>query len=392
MGDFVPCRKGRIIMTTQLGYGQPIDNTKELQILDEHLASKRERKRAVRTISLILFAITVFDVVSGLVISAIKYGTIALFGYEGAIELFSNYYFSFGAQVLSMYVCAFPIFFLILKRLPKAKRKRANMSFGAIIAASLIIYCITNVISPMASSIDAVVSELLSPFARYSDGTSLITTDTPIFLIIAIVVIIGPIIEELMFRKIIIDRLSIYGDKFAVAVSAITFGIFHGNITQLLYTVPAGIIFAYAYVKTRKIIYPIMLHIIMNFLGSVPALLVGEKLNELFELIESGQTMTIAEQFSMFAIYLIYIAVHLTLIAAGGTLLMVLSAKKKISFPSCCDVRLKKRTVVHALFFTIGAFLFAIAMLYNYASSFGIVADYVTEILNLCSLLTGGNS
>ena len=51
-----------------------------------------------------------------------------------------------------------------------------------------------------------------------------------------------------MFRKLIIDRMSIYGDKLAIIVSSIAFGLFHGNFYQIFYATLIGFILGYVLV------------------------------------------------------------------------------------------------------------------------------------------------
>ena len=47
--------------------------------------------------------------------------------------------------------------------------------------------------------------------------------------IILVMVIMAPIFEEILFRKVLIDRVRVYGDKAAIVVSVFIFGLSHGN-------------------------------------------------------------------------------------------------------------------------------------------------------------------
>lgn len=88
------------------------------------------------------------------------------------------------------------------------------------------------------------------------------------FLVIAVA---APIIEELLFRKLLIDRINRYGQGISVLVSGLTFGLIHGNFYQFFYAFGLGVIFAYIYVKTGRIRYTIAYHMVINFLGAVLA-------------------------------------------------------------------------------------------------------------------------
>ena len=67
-----------------------------------------------------------------------------------------------------------------------------------------------------------------------------------------------------MFRKLLIDRLSIYSKTLAIFASGILFGIFHINIHQFFGAMFSGWSLAYSYVETGNILIPISYHIIEN--------------------------------------------------------------------------------------------------------------------------------
>ena len=82
-------------------------------------------------------------------------------------------------------------------------------------------------------------------------------------------VLLAPIFEELLFRKMICDRVVKYGQGAAVILSGLMFGLFHGNFNQFFYAYAIGSFFAFIYVKTGDIKYTIGLHMIVNFIGTV---------------------------------------------------------------------------------------------------------------------------
>ncbi|MGX7024310.1 CPBP family intramembrane glutamic endopeptidase [Vagococcus hydrophili] len=93
-----------------------------------------------------------------------------------------------------------------------------------------------------------------------------------------LIVIIGPILEELLFRKTLYRFSDTLGENGYIIFSSIMFSLFHLNITQSIYTFFLGIILAYLYVKTGKLIVPIVMHMVVNFVGSIiPLLLFGSE-------------------------------------------------------------------------------------------------------------------
>lgn len=86
-------------------------------------------------------------------------------------------------------------------------------------------------------------------------------------------VIAAPLAEEFLFRKLLLDRIRRYGDVIAMAVSGLTFGLMHGNFFQFFYAFGLGCIFAYLYLKSGRLRYSVVFHMIINFLGSVLSVL-----------------------------------------------------------------------------------------------------------------------
>lgn len=75
-----------------------------------------------------------------------------------------------------------------------------------------------------------------------------------------------PILEELLFRGYIFRSFANhYSFKFALIASAAIFGILHGTIPQILITFIHGILLAYILFLTDNILYPILIHVTINF-------------------------------------------------------------------------------------------------------------------------------
>ncbi|MDO4296502.1 MAG: CPBP family intramembrane metalloprotease [bacterium] len=96
-----------------------------------------------------------------------------------------------------------------------------------------------------------------------------------IWAIFLVTVILAPMVEEWMFRKFLLDRIAVYGQGRAALLSAVLFGLAHGNFYQFFYAFGLGLLLAYVYMKTGKIRYSIGFHMGINFMGGVvaPALL-----------------------------------------------------------------------------------------------------------------------
>lgn len=153
-------------------------------------------------------------------------------------------------------------------------------------------------------------------------------------------VLIAPFMEEYIFRKQIIDRLGKYGEKTAILFSALTFGLFHMNLFQFFYAFGLGLIFAYVYTRTRLLRYPVIMHMIINFMGSVIAPLLLRVLDlETLSALESGQTdLTLLLQ--ILPGLLLYLAYSLVLMGSviGGFVLLMIRWKKREFSPAAQEL------------------------------------------------------
>lgn len=84
-------------------------------------------------------------------------------------------------------------------------------------------------------------------------------------LMLAIVCVLGPLSEELLFRGMIYAKLRRFFTIWPAAIlSALAFGLFHGNVVQAIYATLFGIVLAYVYEKTQTIWGSCLLHVIFN--------------------------------------------------------------------------------------------------------------------------------
>lgn len=87
-----------------------------------------------------------------------------------------------------------------------------------------------------------------------------------VFIAFLVTAVLAPIIEEVLFRGLILEKLShAFSAKTAIIISAVLFGIAHGNIEQGIFAGIFGIALGYAYMKTHSIIPGIIGHFVNNF-------------------------------------------------------------------------------------------------------------------------------
>ena len=94
----------------------------------------------------------------------------------------------------------------------------------------------------------------------------------PIYTDIIYAICIAPILEEIVFRGVLMTYLKKYGIKTAIIISSLFFGISHYNIYMVIPAFFIGIVLAcVAYKYSLK--YSILLHVLMNIVANMPKII-----------------------------------------------------------------------------------------------------------------------
>lgn len=246
-----------------------VENINEL---DELTLKRKEGKIATKSFSRIYFGVALYTIIAGLVFFGICAFLYFKFGPDKATGILNNSTVYIGLNVFSMYIVAFPLFLLYVKPIPK-RAPFSDVNIGA--KEFLRLFFVSVAIMQLGNVLASLLSTFIRNQMEYAPTTTTssdIISSLHIIPLILFVVILGPIVEELIFRKALIDRLGKYGEGMAVAVSSIAFGLFHGNLNQFIYTTLFGFILGNLYVKCGKIRYPIFLHMLANLFGTLPSL------------------------------------------------------------------------------------------------------------------------
>ncbi len=103
-------------------------------------------------------------------------------------------------------------------------------------------------------------------------GTEFLQQGAGAWLMYLYVCIGAPFFEELVCRKLLLDKLHPFGEGFAAIASGLLFGLIHGNSAQFFLAFLLGTLFAMVYLRTGKVIYTMLLHAIINTTASLPDL------------------------------------------------------------------------------------------------------------------------
>ena len=269
-----------------------------------------------------------------------------------------NIYVNLLVSFLPMYVVCFPLMFLLMKNLPVRAPSAEKLGGKRFIA--LLVMCFP--IMYAGNLVGNILSAVLSGGKAENGLIDIISTLNP--LSILVVVVIGPVLEELFFRKYIIDRTVKYGEKTAILFSGLCFGMFHMNLFQFFYAFGLGLIFGYIYVRTGKVIYSTIMHMIINFIGSVVSVLAMSQLDmdQLQALTESGEFTAEAmdEILPGLMIYGIYLGIYMLLVCIGIALLII-NRKKLVIRPTEEEVPAKEGIKLSLV--NVGVILFTVVVI-----------------------------
>ena len=80
-------------------------------------------------------------------------------------------------------------------------------------------------------------------------------------------VIVGPFIEEIIFRKILVDKLERFNNRIVtIIIASFIFAIMHNGIINIIYTFLLGIVLNTIYVKNKNLLYPLIVHSSSNLI------------------------------------------------------------------------------------------------------------------------------
>ena len=224
-----------------------------------------------------------------------------------------------------LYLIAMPIAVMLMGKSTVIETRKFDMKPGLFF--KLLLMCL-----PMmwAGSVFGSMLSMVLSNGEATDRVADLAMQTNIWNVVFLV-IVGPIFEEWLFRKQLIDHTRKYGEKTAILLSGLAFGLFHMNLFQFFYAFLLGLMFGYVYTRTSKLRYSTVMHMIINFNGGVlaPWVLTRVDLDQLEKVSEAAENGNAAamEQWASqnvegLAIMLVYFVLYGAVILAGFVLLI----------------------------------------------------------------------
>lgn len=173
---------------------------------------------------------------------------------------------SFIVLMLTMYGISMPFMGWLVSRIPAQKIEERKMTAGQWIIAFLMCYGLMYAGNLIGTALTFGIGMVKGTGVDNPLVSTVMQLNPWVTFIIA--VLIAPTAEELLFRKLLTERIVKYGEFAAVLASGLFFGLFHGNLNQFSYAFLLGLFLGFIYVKTGKLRYTIGLHMAINFIGS----------------------------------------------------------------------------------------------------------------------------
>ena len=278
----------------------------------------------------------VFGVAATVAIASLVLGVVVkLMGdaASGFYSLYQKYILLFNEAVIAISILIGALILFSAKSEAPAKTKITTKNFIMLLCICFPIGAVGNIIG---STWLAVWNALTGN--QVTNQLAEIMLSLPIWQVALCTGLLAPILEELFFRKLLIDRLYKHGELAAILTSAVFFGLIHQNFSQFFYAFGVGVVFGYIYCKTRSYLAVTVAHVVFNtVMGVIPSIFLpkvlgfAEAITGIAEEAIIDAIPSIAAEYGIALVgYLLYLLVMGALNIAGIIILLINFKKVKI--------------------------------------------------------------
>ncbi|MCD7731551.1 MAG: CPBP family intramembrane metalloprotease [Oscillospiraceae bacterium] len=251
-----------------------IASSNEVSVKPDKEEKKSIRRKYLKVGFVIIFNMAMFNIISMVIIyliGGIYGGDLSSFSAitKGTAKLLSN------SDISVIMSCLIPIIseslsiFLGCKLLKLDLRSlfnRDGYTGGTVCKVTTIGLGIQTAASLVAQIIAMILAKfgLESSTADLSVGNSSAWSVIPLYLYACL---LGPLLEELLYRGVLLQGLRKYNERFAIVISALIFGLMHQNYQQFIFAFSLGLILGAITLKSESIIPSLVTHIIANTTG-----------------------------------------------------------------------------------------------------------------------------
>ncbi|MBQ8431503.1 MAG: CPBP family intramembrane metalloprotease [Clostridia bacterium] len=232
----------------------------------------------------------------------------------GAVAVIRRYFpalleidwFPWILSMVPMYGVAMPLSLLLFRLAPPEEpaSPRGKLSFPAFLGLWAICISLTFAGNILGQIVNSIIGSITGEMP--SNDLESLTLASPLWINLLFAGILAPVMEEIFYRKLVIDRLRPFGDLPAILLSGLLFGLIHGNFHQFFYAAAIGLLFGYIYLYTGSIKTTLALHMCINLMGGVYSVEMLKKFD--LVLFETAPMTAILDGFGGFSMMMSYLA------------------------------------------------------------------------------------
>lgn len=194
-----------------------------------------------------------------------------LFRQLASPEVYENWNvtFSFINDLVFLYLVSFGLFLFLNRKAEKVTPEQNKITVGKFLLYVLILFGINGFGVSIGSFVNNLVVKMIGAGAQSASAAQSMTLNSSVILRMLVFGLVAPFVEEVVFRKVLIDRTLKYGEWCAIFVSAFMYALFQGGFSLFFYALLMGGLLAYIYIRTGKAWVVIALHMIMNIFNYV---------------------------------------------------------------------------------------------------------------------------
>ena len=242
------------------------------------------------------------------------------------------------SDTLPFYLVAVPLCAILMYRLPRQvpQKRRIGAARYTMMLLVAVLFLVAGAL--VGNFVNMILKAITgNPPSNISDTIS----GGNVFVTLLMVGVLAPVVEEFIFRKVLIDGVRRFGESIAILLSGLVFGLAHGNFGQCFYAVGLGLVFAYIYCKSGKLYLTIIPHVVINSMSVILTYKVMPRAMEVYDvlpqLMESGMTDEVIAvlRAGIVPLILMLLYVFIEYNAAFVGFIVLLLRRRSISFEPC---------------------------------------------------------
>ena len=305
------------------------------ELIDSSINSLNVKKQASKTYNRLGLSLVIFLAGQIILPSAIAFPLVHFFP-----SLAETGLFGMPLVYFCMYIIAFPLMLLLLKKLPNTNAQpiapqNAPINIKQVLLLFPFGYAVLNILGIAIALLEAAMGTSATVTTQ-----DIVSGGVPLWATFTLGVFVAPFMEEVVFRNLTYKKASGFGKTPYIIWSAVMFGLFHLNFGQSIYAAVLGVVLAIVMLKTGSLKTVALIHMLINFSGGIGIGSVALSTN--------NEIIIIA--------YTVFVYV---LMAVGVVCGVILLRKKALSVEECA---LPEKTVkTRVAFLNVGTILFVAA-------------------------------